>query len=60
MVDPVGEQAERQLRAEERQDVEERHGIGTAAHRDQDRLPPGDQAVLSDRGARERDQRGRV
>ena len=60
VVDPVGEEAERQLAAQEGEDVEKGHRVGSAADGDDDGRPSSDEPVLAHGGSREGDERGRM
>src|SRR6202044_3162522 len=59
VVDPVGEETEGELAAEETENMEEGHGVGPSAHRDEDGRAPGDEGVVAHGAAHEGDERGR-
>ncbi len=60
VIDPLSEQAERELSAQEPEDVEERHRIHSAAHRDEHGVAPSDEGTVAHDGAYERDEGGRM
>jgi hypothetical protein len=60
VVDPVSEQPECPFAAEQAEDMEQRHRVGSAADRNEHRRASADESVVAHGGAHEGDQRGRM